>query len=218
MDVEQGAESADSDAVVLNNVIVTGRQDQTLANRQFVNSCIYLASYEADKRHDSDRQPGEWFDRFVGTFWSAGWTLEDEPVDIVTPQFSGSVQRAWKESAGRLLTHSQTLQVDAAMASVEKDALLLNKFVSLEGRIYKSHVVPMRSDSLGGLEIVVNQIRLFKSVFSPTYLFWHVHQPTSQLDLRARKLVIKRRDIDASQAVVEKAIRAIPYKLEEYPI
>lgn len=218
MDIKQGAESADSDAVVLNDVIVTGRESQTLTNRQFVNSCIYLAIYEADKRYNSDRQPSEWFDRFVGTFWSTGWGLEDEPVDIVMPQFSGSVQRIWKESAGRLLTHSQTVQVDAAMASIEKDALLLKKFVSLEGRIYKSQIVPMRSNSLGGLEIVLSQIRLLKSVFSPTFLFWQIHQPMSQLDLRARKLVIKRRDIEASQAVVEKAIREIPYKLEEYPI
>jgi hypothetical protein len=63
----------------------------------------------------------------------------------------------------------------------------------------------------GDLEVVVSHIRLIKLTMSTTYLFWRVRQHTSQLEIRARRLVIKRRVAEARKKSVEDAVRSLPF-------
>ncbi|WP_025111776.1 hypothetical protein [Pseudomonas sp. H1h] len=218
MDTELRMEAGSWHAVVMNDTLVTGFEKQAVVDRNFFNNCIFLASFKANKLYDSDKNPGEWFDYYVGVLWSYGWSFDEEPVEFVQPQFSGSVQQAWMMSAARLVTRSQLAQVEAAHAALEKDALLLAKFAGSSVKTHKSHIVPVRYGANGELVVVLSQIRFIKSVMRTTYLFWQIHQPMSQLDIRARRLVINRRAMDANRERLALAIRDIPFKLEEHEL
>lgn len=218
MDIKERKDGVRDAAVIMNNTLLAGRETVMHADREFINNCLYLAEYEANKRFDGNVQVRGWHEHYVGVFWRHGWTFEQDPVGMVQRQFSGSVQQAWMNSAGRLVTLAQRSHVEAALAALEANAQLLKKFTALEGNIHKSHIVPMRYDARGDLSVVLSSVTLRKLVLTTTYLFWKVHQPLSQLDIHARKLVISRRNMDAHRASVEEAILQIPYPLDEVAI
>ncbi|MFW8695422.1 hypothetical protein, partial [Mesorhizobium japonicum] len=93
-----------------------------------------------------------------------------------------------------LLARGQLEQVEAGLAALERDTALLQKFTALSGKTFTSHIVPVSKNASGELVVVLSHIRFFKLVLSTNYLFWQVHQPMSQLDIRARRMVINRRD------------------------
>ena len=218
MDINPGSSAVRSHAVVMNNVLFTGVEGQPADDISFFMNCTYIALNRADKAYNSDKKPGPWFDHFVGTLWSLGWTFEGNPLELVKPNFYGSVQQAWRMSAGSLLTRTQLLQVDKSLASLEKDVALLNKFISLDGKTFNSHIVPVSYNRQGELEMVVSHFRFIKSVLSTNFLFGQVHQSVSQLDVRARKLVIKRREMNATRAIVEQTISELSLQIEAYEI
>jgi hypothetical protein len=218
MDINSSAHSNRVNAVAVNNMLFTGLEGQAEADNSFAKNCIYLAQIEADSRYDSSTRPGEWFDDFTGILWSFGWSLEEAPVILVERQFSGSVQQAWRRLAAPLLTRSQLTQVEVGLSAMEKDVATLKKFSALNGKIFNSHILPVAYNAQGELVVVLSHIRFIKLVLNTNYLFWQVHQPISQLDIRARKLVIKRRTMDANRASVERTIREIPFKFEEYEL
>jgi hypothetical protein len=144
--------------------------------------------------------------------------LREAPVILVQPQFSGSVQQAWLRLAAPLLARSQLAQVEIALSALEQDTAALKKYSALSGKTFSSHILPVTYNAQGELVVVLSHIRFIKLVLNTNYLFWQVHQPMSQLDIRARKLVIKRRAMDANRASVERTIREIPFKFEEYEL
>ncbi|NHW99831.1 hypothetical protein [Pseudomonas koreensis] len=215
MDINSATRLSQNNAVAVNNMLFVGLEGRAEADNRFVRNCIYLAQIAADSRCDSSLQPAEWFDYFVGGLWSCDWKQEEKPVVLVQEAFSGSVQEAWRRSTAPLLASVQLAQVEAGLAALEKDVALLQKFTALSGKAFTSHIVPVSQNANGELVVVFSQIRFFKLVLSTNYLFWQVHQPMSQLDIRARRMVINRRDIDKNRDVVDQAIRESVADLEE---
>ena len=215
MDINSATRLIQSNAVAVNNMLFTGLEGRAEADNRFVRNCIYLAQIAADKRCDSSLHPAEWFDYFAGGLWSCGWNLEEKPVVLVQEAFSGSVQEAWRRLTAPLLARGQLEQVEAGLAALERDTALLQKFTALSGKSFTSHIVPVSKNASGELVVVLSHIRFFKLVLSTNYLFWQVHQPMSQLDIRARRMVINRRDIDKNRDVVDQAIRESVADLEE---
>ncbi|MBV4486476.1 hypothetical protein HU727_012820 [Pseudomonas sp. SWRI153] len=218
MDINSSSNAVTSHAVGMGNVLFANVEGQPADDMRFFMNCIYIALDKADKTYSSDKKPGPWFDHFVGMLWSMGWTAEGESIERVEEDFSGSVQKAWRSSVAPLLTRAQLLQVEASLARLESDVALLNKFVGLSGKTFNSHIVPVSYNRRGEIEIVISHVRLIKSVLTTNVLFWQVHQPQSQLDVRACKLVITRRALNANQTIVEQAIGEVSLEIEEYEI
>lgn len=218
MDIDSSSNSVRAQAVVMNNVLFTGIEDQPADDRHFFMNCTYIALDKANKAYDSNKKPGPWFDHFVGTLWSLGWTFEGDSLELVEPDFSGSVQQAWRASAGRLLTRAQLSQVDDSLVRLEKDVVLLNKFIGLNGKTFNSHIVPVSYNRQGELEMVVSHFRFIKSVLTTNFLFWQIHQPLSQLDVRARKLTITRREMNANREIAARAVGELALQIETYEI
>jgi len=215
MDINSGTRLSQSNAVAVNNILFTGLEGRAEADNRFVRNCIYLAQMKADSLYNSSTQPAQWFDHFAGIFWSTGWSVEEKPVVLVQNEFSGSVQEAWRRLTAPLLARIQLEQVEAGLAALEKDVALLQKFTALSGKTFTSHIVPVSQNASGELVVVLSHIRFIKMVLSTNYLFWQIHQPMSQLDIRARRLVIKRRAIDENREAVDQAIRESVGDLEE---
>jgi hypothetical protein len=205
------------DALMMNNVLLTGIAGQTIADNSFVKNCIYLAQHGADKVAKSETQPGPWFDHYAGMFWSMDWTLA-EPVEYIKPQFSGSLKQAWLKVARPYLTSAQIAQVGAVLGKLESDTRLLAKIAGLSGKIVGFNIVPVSYKPNGDLEMVVSHVRLIKLGITTPYLFWTIDQSLSQLDIRIRRLEIKRRDMDAIRQRVEEATRALALEFSEYEL
>ncbi|WP_338800687.1 hypothetical protein V9L13_23815 [Pseudomonas sp. RSB 5.4] len=215
MDINSATRLSQNNAVAVNNMLFTGLEGRAEADNRFVRNCIYLAQVKADSLYNSSTQPAQWFDHFAGIFWSTGWSVEEKPVVLEQKEFSGSVQEAWRRLTTPLLGRVQLAQVEAGLAALEKDVALLRRFTALSGKTFTSHIVPVSQNASGELVVVLSHIRFLKSVLSTNYLFWQIHQPMSQLDIRARRLVIKRRAIDENREVVDQAIRESVADLEE---
>ncbi|MBT9265870.1 hypothetical protein KKQ10_13360 [Pseudomonas sp. MG-9] len=218
MDTSVSTRLTQHDAVAVNNMLFTGLAGRAEADNAFVKNCICLAQLKADSAFDSNTRPAEWFDYFAGILWSFGWSLDEPPRVLVQPDFSGSVQEAWRRLAAPLLTRTQLTQVEAGLRALESDAVLLQQFSGLGGKTFKSHILPVSQDASGDWVVVLSHIRFIKLVLNTNYLFWQVHQPMSQLDIRARKILIRRRAMDANRAGVEQAIREVAFKFEEYEL
>ncbi|RON81838.1 hypothetical protein [Pseudomonas fluorescens] len=215
MDINSATRLSQNNAVAVNNMLFIGLEGRAEADNRFVRNCIYLAQMKADRLYNSSTQPAQWFDHFAGIFWSTGWSVEEKPVVLVQKDFSGSVQEAWRRLTAPLLARIQLEQVEAGLAALEKDVALLQKFTALSGKTFTSHIVPVSQNASGELVVVLSHIRFIKMVLSTNYLFWQIHQPMSQLDIRARRLVIKRRAIDENREAVDQAIRESVGDLEE---
>lgn len=218
MDISSSTRSNQNNAMAVNNMLFTGLEGRAEADNNFVKNCIYLAQIKADSVYDSNTQPAQWFDHFAGVLWSYDWVPEEQPAVLVRTEFSGSVQEAWRRLAAPLLARSQLEQVETGLKALEKDAALLQRFTALSGKTFTSHILPVSQNASGELVVVLSHIRFIKLVLSTNYLFWQVHQPMSQLDIRARKLVITRRAMDARRASVEQAIRKSASRFEEYEL
>ncbi|WLG85495.1 hypothetical protein PSH97_02885 [Pseudomonas cucumis] len=205
------------DALMINNVLLTGTAGQAVADNGFVKNCIFLAQHGADKVARSETQPGPWFDHYAGMFWSMDWTLA-EPVEYIKPQFSGSLKQAWLKVARPYLTSAQIAQIESVLGKLENDAELLAKIAGLSGKVFGFNIVPVSYKPNGDLEMVVSHIRLIKLGITTPYLFWTIDQSRSQLDIRIRRLEIKRRDMDAIRQRVEEATRALALKFSEYEL
>lgn len=205
------------DALVMRNVLLTGIAGQTIADNNFVKNCIYLAQHGADKVAKSETQPGPWFDQYTNMFWSMDWKLA-EPVEYIKPQFSGSLKQAWLNVARPYLTSAQIAQVGTVLAKLERDAGLLAKIAGTSGKIGGFNIVPVSYKHNGDLEMVVSHVRLIKLGITTPYLFWTIDQSLSQLDIRIRRLEIKRRDMDAIRQRVEEATRALALEFSEFEL
>ncbi|MHC8346151.1 hypothetical protein [Pseudomonas sp. RT6P73] len=204
-------------ALMMNNVLLIGMAGQTAADNDFVKNCIFLAQHGADKVAKSETQPGPWFDHYTGMFWSMDWTL-DEPVEYIKPQFSGSLKEAWLKVARPYLASAQIAQIEAVLGKLESDAKLLAKFAGLSGKIIGFNIVPVSYKPNGDLEMVVSHVRFIKLGIATPYLFWTIDQSMSQLDIRIRRLEIKRRNLDAIRQRVEEATQALALEFSEYEL
>lgn len=205
------------DALMTNNILLTGIAGQAVADINFVKNCIFLAQHGADGFAKSDTQPGPWFDYYSGKFWSMGWQLAD-PVEFIKPQFSGSLKEAWFKAARPYLASGQIAHVQAGLEKLESDAGLLTKIAGVSGKIFGFNIVPISYKSNGDLEMVVSHVRMIKLGITTPYLFWTIDQSLSQLDIRIRRLEIKRRDVDAFRKNVEEEVVARALKFSEYEL
>lgn len=198
-------------ATVFENAVLCGAQSPSKEDRDFAKNCFLLAQREADKTYNVERETGRWFDHYADLMWKHGWSLDSDAIEFVQPSFSGNIRQMWSNAVYSLISGPQLEEVERVILLVEQDARLLTAFSEISGKAVRFQIIPMSYNSNGDLEVLLSHIRLIKSTMSTTYLFWRVHQYTSQLDIRARRLVIKRRVIDARRASVEDAVRGIPF-------
>lgn len=209
-------------ANVVGDVLLAGVEGLSKGDHGFVMNCINLASRGADSLYNSDTQPGQWIDYFTDIFWKYGWRPDnyyDKPiVEYVHPQFSGSVKQAWLKVASPVLDQKKVLQVENGLAKFESDASLLQRTVGASGKIFDLKISPVSYCENGDLELLNTHVRFIKSSLSTNYLFWRVSQKLTQLDIRARRVVISRRVMDARRNEVEKAVKALAVNLIDYEL
>ncbi|MHA3737989.1 hypothetical protein ACXR0M_20270 [Pseudomonas sp. Eth.TT006] len=210
--------AVNSAAIVASNVLFTGIEDKRQADSEFVKNCTYLALQRADTTYNSFTHPQAWFELLYGTFWSFGWEVDEQPVTVIKEDFSGSVQQVWRQATARILSRAQLAQVDAALAAIEKDVTLLEQFTKLGGKVYQSNILPISYTASGELAVVLGNVRFIKLVLGTKFLFWDIHQPMSQLDIRAVKLVIRRRVMDANRSAVDQAMAGLATRFEEFEL
>ncbi|RON41477.1 hypothetical protein BK666_24435 [Pseudomonas frederiksbergensis] len=198
-------------AKVVNTAVICSAPGPTKEEREFVKNCLLLAQREADQTYSEEKQIGRWFDYFADMMWKHGWSLDSDAVELVKPSYSGNIQNMWSEAVSDLASGPQIEEVERVIALVEQDARLFSAFAEPSGKMVRFELVPMGYNSKGDLEVVISHVRIIKSTMSTTYLFWRVHQHTSQLDIRGRRLVIKRRVADARRKSVEDAVRGITF-------
>lgn len=198
-------------AKVVNNAVICSAPGPSKEERDFVKSCLLLAQREASQNYSEEAQIGRWFDYFADMMWKHGWSLDSDAVELVKPSYSGNIQSMWSAAVSELASGPQIAEVERVIALVEQDARLFSAFAEPSGKMVRFALVPMGYNSNGDLEVVISHVRIIKSTLSTTYLFWRVHQHTSQLDIRGRRLVIKRRVADARRKSVEDAVLSIPF-------
>lgn len=198
-------------ATVVDNTVLCSAQGPTKEERDFARNCFLLAQREADQHYNVERETGRWFDHYADLMWKHGWSLDSDHIEVVKPSFSGNIQQMWSSAVSKLVSGPQIEEVERVIALVERDARLLTAFSDVSGRAVRFQLIPMGYNRNGDLEVVVSHIRLIKLTMSTTYLFWRVRQHTSQLEIRARRLVIKRRVAEARKKSVEDAVRSLPF-------
>ncbi|MHC8331076.1 hypothetical protein [Pseudomonas sp. LB3P25] len=209
-------------ANVVGNILLVGVEGLSKGDHDFLMNCIYLASTGADSLYNSDTQPGQWIDYFTDIFWKYGWRPDnyaDKPVvEYVQPQFSGNVQQAWLKVASPVLDQKKVVQVEKGLEKFESHASLLQRTFGASGKIFDLKISPVSYCENGDLELLNTHVRFIKSSLNTGYLFWMVTQKLTQLDIRARRVVISRRVMDARRNEVEKAVEALAAKLIDYEL
>jgi len=205
-------------ATLVGDILLTGLQGQSRMDYDFALNCTYLAKKQADSTYSSETQPGRWIDYYADVLWSHGWNRDQPGVEYVQPQFSGSVQQAWMRVATSLLDQEQVSGVQAGLATLEQRVDLLEKTKGLSGKAFDLKIVPARYNPAGDMELVVTHVRFLKSSLNTRYVFWDISQTMNQLDIRARRLVISRRVLEARRASVEKAIKNMSFNFEDHEL
>ncbi|HJR27449.1 MAG TPA: hypothetical protein VJ889_01920 [Pseudomonas sp.] len=205
-------------ATLMGDIVLTGIQAQPVEDYNFALSCSYLAKKQADSVYDSDTQPGRWIDYYADVLWSHGWNRDQPSIEYVKPQFSGSVKEAWLKLASPLLSVEHITGVEAGLAALEERADLLEKTTGISGKAFDVKIVPISYNANGDLEMVISTIRFIKSSVNTSYLFWKISQVMTQLDIRARRVVISRRVMDARRPSVEKAIKGVSFNFKDYEL
>lgn len=205
-------------STLVGDILLTGLQGQSKDDYDFALNCTYLAKKQADSTYNSETQPGRWIDYYADVLWSHGWNRDQPAVEYVQPQFSGSVQQAWMSVANFLLTREQVAGVDVGLAALEQRVDLLEKTKGISGKAFDLKIVPVSYNAAGDLELVITHVRFIKLSLNTRYLFWDISQAMNQLDIRARRVVISRRVMEARRTSVEKAIENMSFNFEDYEL
>ncbi|WP_256663023.1 hypothetical protein [Pseudomonas sp. 91RF] len=205
-------------ATLFGNILLTGIEGLRAEDYQFALSCNLLALEQADKIYNSDTKPGRWIDYYADVLWSHGWNRDQPGVEYVKSNFSGSVQQAWSNLANGILPAEQVAGVEAGLVSLEKQVDLLQKIKGVSDKVFDLKIVPVSYNVNGEMEMVITHVRFIKSSLNSQYLFWNISQSMTQLDIRARRVVISPRVIEARRPSVEAALRKQSTKIEQYPI
>ncbi|WP_256574510.1 MULTISPECIES: hypothetical protein [unclassified Pseudomonas] len=205
-------------ATLFGNILLTGIEGLGAEDYQFALSCNLLALEQADKIYNSETRPGRWIDYYADVLWSHGWNRDQPGFEYVKPNFSGSVQQAWSNLANGILPAEQVAGVEAGLASLEKQVDLLQKIKGVSDKVFDLKIVPVSYNADGEMEMVITHVRFIKSSLNSQYLFWNISQSMTQLDIRARRVVISPRVIEARRPSVEAALRKQSTKIEQYLI
>lgn len=205
-------------ATLLGNILLTGTGALSSPDYQFALNCNLLALEQADKIYNSETSPGRWIDYYADVLWSLGWNRDQPGVEYVKPKFSGSVQQAWWNVASGILPSEQIAGVEVGLATLEKHVELLQKIKGVSDKVFDFKIVPVSYNTNGEMEMVVTHVRFIKSSLNTQYLFWDISQAMTQLDIRARRVVISPRVIEGRRSSVEAALKKQSTKIEHYPI
>ncbi|WP_085582738.1 MULTISPECIES: hypothetical protein [unclassified Pseudomonas] len=216
--MNEGTGSFGHEATLVGDVLLTGVRGQPMADYGFARDCTYLAKREADRVYNSSTQPGRWIDYCADLLWSHGWNRDQPSVEYVQPQFSGSVKQAWIRVATALLSRAQVAGVEAGLTSLERRADLLEATKGLSGKAFDLKIVPVSYNAAGDMELVVTHVRFIKSSLNTRYLFWDISQAMTQLDIRARRVVISRRVMEARRPSVAKAMEKLSFGFKDYEL
>ncbi|MFW9079400.1 hypothetical protein ACOI9X_08995 [Pseudomonas sp. P2757] len=205
-------------STLLGNILLTGIEGLRSADYQFALNCNHLALQQADSTYNSEKNPGRWIDYYTDVLWSHGWNRDQPAVEYVKPKFSGSVKQAWSNVANYILPAEQVAGVEVGLANLEKQVDLLQKIKGVSDKVFDLKIVPVRYNDNGEMEMVVTHIRFIKSSLNTQFLFWDISQAMTQLDIRARRVVISQRVIEGRRSSVEAALKKQATRIEHYPI
>ncbi len=205
-------------ATLVSDILLTSIQRQPKEDYDFALSCTYLAKKQADSIYNSATQPGRWIDYYADVLWSHGWNRDQPPVEYVQTQFSGSVKQAWLKAASSLLTREQVAGAETGLTKLEQRIDLLEKTKGISAKAFDLKIVPVSYTADGDMELLITHVRFIKSSMNTHYLFWEISQAMTQLDIRARRVVISRRVMDARRTSVEKALKSTSFNFEDYEL
>ncbi|RON44048.1 hypothetical protein [Pseudomonas frederiksbergensis] len=178
-------------------------------DKRFVKDSITYAEVGADARANRRRYPADWFEHYSGMLWSIGWVIEGQPVEKVDKQYRGSLMAAWvdvmksKISADKL---KASLEAVSMIESHQDTSEAFNGSIRKDGDM---RVLPISITSDKRIELWVSDMRLIVSSWSTDYLFWKIQHNLSQLDIRAQRFTIGRRDMDTSRAELRQIVEEL---------
>ncbi|PTT24511.1 hypothetical protein [Pseudomonas sp. HMWF021] len=187
-------------------------------DKLFVKDSIKYAEAQADARTNRKRHPADWFGYYTGGLWSIGWVPEGDPVEKIDKQYRGSLMDAWVAvmksnlSAARL---KASLEAASMIESHPDTSEIFNGSIRKDGDM---RVLPIAITDDKRIELWVSDMRLIVSSWSTDYLFWKVQQTLSQLDIRARRFTIGRRDMDAKRAELRQAVEQLDAIEFNFPV
>lgn len=205
-------------ATLVGDILLTGVGGQSKEDYDFALNCTYIAKKEADKQYNSNTQPGPWIDYFADLLYSYFWKKDEMDIEYVQPNFSGTVGEVWMKLARPWLSPEQVSGVNSGLSSLEAEVDLLKTIRGLSGKAFDFKLIPVSYNANGDMELVITNVRFIKSTLTTSYLFWKVHQPMSQLDIRARRVSMSRRVIEVRRPLVEKAIKEMSFDFAHYEI
>lgn len=205
-------------STLLGNILLTGIERLRTSDYQFALNCSHLALQQADYIYNSKTSPGRWIDYYADILWSHGWNRDQPAVEYVKPQFSGSLRQAWSSVATGILPPEQVTGVGVGLVNLEKHVDLLQKMRGVSDEVFDLKIVPVSYNADGEMEMVISHVRFIKSSLNTQFLFWDISQAMTQLDIRARRVVISPRVIEGRRSSVEAALRKQSTKIEHYTI
>ncbi|WP_123402358.1 hypothetical protein [Pseudomonas frederiksbergensis] len=187
-------------------------------DKRFVKDSITYAESRADAKTNRKRYPADWFEHYTGTLWSIGWVIEGQPVEKIDKQYRGSLMDAWVDvmksniSADKL---KASLQAVSMIESHQDTSEAFNGSIRKDGDM---RVLPISITDDKRVELWVSDMRLIVSSWSTDYLFWKIKHTLSQLDIRAQRFTIGRRDMDASRAELRQAVEQLDAIEFNFPV
>lgn len=182
-------------------------------DKRFVKDSIAYAEARADTRTNRKRYPADWFEQYTGTLWSIGWVIEGQPVEKIDKQYRGSLMAAWVDVMKSKISPDKlkvTLDAVSMIESHQDTSETFNGSIRKDGDM---RVLPISIIGDNRIELWVTDMRLIVSSWSSDYLFWKVQHVMSQLDIRAQRFTINRRDMDASRSELRQVVDSIEFNL-----
>ncbi|MHB2245858.1 hypothetical protein [Pseudomonas fitomaticsae] len=192
---------------VLNSNLLAFLSGLSRQDKQYIKDSMRWAEYQADLRSDRKRNPVAWFEFYSGGLWSVGWGLEQDPVIVVDKNFSGDLLDSWASSLSTLLSREKIRRMRETFQLLEFHPAGMDLFAQSTREWGDFRFSPAQYNRHSELEIVISNVRLLSSNWASRYLFWDLEYAKSQLDIQARRFVIRSRTMDKYRADLTEAVR-----------
>lgn len=182
-------------------------------DKRFVKDSIAYAEARADARANRKYYPADWFEQYTGALWSVGWVIEGQPVEKIDKQYRGSLMAAWVDVMKSKISPNKLKVSLDAVSMIESHQETRETFNGSIRRDGDMRVLPISIIGDNRIELWVTDMRLIVSSWSSDYLFWKVQHVMSQLDIRAQRFTINRRNMDASRSELRQVVDSIEFNL-----
>ncbi|MNN09293.1 hypothetical protein D3C76_827540 [compost metagenome] len=207
-DVRRSAGSPQGlDAAVIENTLLAYFAGLSREDKQYIKNSMRWAESRADLHHDREQSPAKWFEFYSGVLWSAGWSLEHQPVIVIDNHHTGSLVDTWSKALSTQVSRAKLSLIRQTFGQLEHDRPALELLTSSARQSRDFRFLPAEYNRAGELEILVTNVRLLSSSWSTRLLFWEVEQPQTQLDIRVRRFAIKSREMNKYRESLNEAVK-----------